>query len=403
MIYCLLEVKRVSLVEEKVSQAIEILNEVDIDVWLTYVRKTSEIPDPSLPFLLNKQFLTWETAIILSQEGKKIAICGRYDVPNIEAVDVYQKIISYDESIKTSLQNTLYSLNPSSIAVNYSQDNVAADGLTHGMWKKLQSMLKETQLLEQLTSSEPIISKLRGRKTATELERTKKSVRISQEGHTKLTNFITLGTTEQEIEEWLIDYTSSHNVTVAYPPLINVGPDTTIGHADPTPGVHISRGDLINLDYGVFYKGYASDIQRMHYVLQEQEENPPEKVQNAFNTLIQAIDKAAEALHPGIQGWKIDQIARNIVTEAGYNEFKHATGHQIGRNVHDGGCLLGPQWERYGEQPYAPVEAGQIFTLEPTVFLEGYGFCGIEEDILVTREGCRFLSDRQLELNTLSL
>ena len=201
----------------------------------------------------------------------------------------------------------------------------------------------------------------------------------------------------------LLDFTKANNVTVSYPPLVHVGPTTSIGHGKASPDIKIKKGDLINVDYGVFYEGYASDLQRMNYILREDEDIPPKEVMRAFEIVVKAITESAKKLKPGVKGWEVDEVARKIVTDAGFTEFKHALGHQIGRNVHDGGCLLGPRWEKYGESPFYPVEVGQAFTLELHVYVENHGYSSIEENVIVTEEGCEFLSNRQLELPLLKL
>jgi len=392
-----------NLVKQKTNQAISILKELDIDVWLTYVRKTSEIHDPSLYFLMEDSWLTWQSVLLITKSGKKFAICGRYDVPNLEKMGVYGTIISYDESIKTDLIKILDEIDPSSIAINYSIDNVAADGLTHGMWLRLNKFLEGTPYLERLISSEKLLAALRGRKTDLEINKIKKAVEISENGHKKVTEFTKLGMSEKEIEKMLLKFTKEKGVTVSYPPLIHVGPTTSIGHGKASSDIKVKRGDLINVDYGVFYEGYSSDLQRMNYVLREEEDMPPKEVVRAFETVVKAITESAKKLKPGVHGWEIDKIARDIVIKAGYNEFMHALGHQIGRNVHDGGCLLGPRWEKYGQSPFYLVEEGQAFTLELHVYVENHGYCSIEEDVLITKNGCEFLSNRQLELSLLRL
>jgi Xaa-Pro aminopeptidase len=392
-----------SIVKQKTDQAVEILKELDIDLWITYVRKTSEIHDPCLYFLTENSWLTWQTMFLISKEGRKIVLCGRYDVPNIEMIGIYDEIIGFDESIKPDLLKILREIDPSSIAINYAEDNVAADGLTHGLWLRLNKFLENTPYKDRLISSDNLLAALRGRKTSLELEKIKQAVDISEKGHKRLAESVKLGMTEQDLEEILLNFTKENNVTVSYQPLINVGPDTTIGHGKATSDVVVKQGDLINIDYGVFYEGYASDIQRVHYVLKEGEDSPPKEVERAFNAVIEAITAGAKKLKPGLKGWEVDYVSRKVITDAGYEEFKHALGHQIGRNVHDGGCLLGPRWEKYGNSPFQTIEEGQAYTLELHVFVENHGFCSVEEDVIVTKTGCEFLSKRQEEMILLKL
>jgi Xaa-Pro aminopeptidase len=128
----------------------------------------------------------------------------------------------------------------------------------------------------------------------------------------------------------------------------------------------------------------------------------PEPVQRAFDTVVKAIQLAAAALKPGVVGWEIDQIARDCITAAGYEEYGHALGHQLGRSAHDGGgAALAPRWERYNETPYRPVENGNVFTLEPSILVPDFGLIALEEDVLVTDGGCEFLSQPQRTLPVL--
>ncbi|HEY5669645.1 MAG TPA: M24 family metallopeptidase, partial [Anaerolineales bacterium] len=149
---------------------------------------------------------------------------------------------------------------------------------------------------------------------------------------------------------------------------------------------------------GVKKDDYCSDIQRLVYFLAPGEQKPPPEVQQGFAVVLRSTRAAINAMRPGITGKEVDAVARKIITDAGYPEFKHATGHHLGRLAHDGAGIIGPLWERYGDTPNFQLEAGQVYTIEPSLYLPGYGHMGIEEDVLVSENGAEYLTVPQREL-----
>jgi Xaa-Pro aminopeptidase len=389
-----------TLVQEKVDQAIAILGEVNVDVWLTFVRETSAGGDPVLPLIYGHD-LTWQSALILTRGGERVAIVGHFETDPAQRTGAYPTVIAYDESIRPDLLRTLERLNPGHIALNYSVDDVHADGLGYGLYQVLMGYLQDTPFAERVVSAEPIISALRGRKTRGEIERIQAAIETTTQIYQRTFDFVQVGMTEREIADFMRAQVDELGLETAWEragcPIVNAGPDSPVGHVEPTD-LKVTPGHLLHFDFGVRQDGYCSDIQRMVYVLGPGESGPPDPVGRAFDTVVRAIGEVVAAMKPGAIGADLDGIARQIVVDAGYPEYKHATGHQVGRTAHDGGALIGPAWERYGDSPNQSLEVGHVFTVEPSIFLPGYGIIGVEEDVLVTKAGAEYLHPPQTEL-----
>jgi Xaa-Pro aminopeptidase len=389
-----------SLVQEKVNQAIEILKEQQTDMWLTFVRETSGVRDPVLDLLIGPNDLTWQSALILTRKGEKIAVIGNLEKDALSRLDVFDTILGYDTAISQLLRDTITRLSPDRIAVNTSRNNVHADGLTHAMYEILRGHLDGTPYADRLVSAEPIINALRGRKTPAELARIRKAVEITDEIFQQTFDLIKVGMTEIQVGEFMQRQAKERGLDLAWPaencPAVNSGPNSPIGHSGPT-NIKIERGHILHFDFGVKYEDYCSDIQRVGYVLREGESAAPPEVQKGFDVIRQAIEKARASMKAGVTGNSIDVIARETVTGAGYPSYPYALGHQLGRVAHDGGALLGPLWEKYGDSPNQKLEVGQVFTIEPGLAVEGYGYVGLEEDVVITETGAEYLGRPQTE------
>ena len=206
-----------SLIQEKVNQAIEILKEQETDAWLTFVRETSGVRDPALDLLIGPNDLTWTSALILTRKGEKIAIVGNLEKDAVARLNVFDTILGYDTAVSGLLRDTITRLNPDRIAVNTARDNVHADGLTHAMYEILREYLNGTPYADRLVSAEPVINALRGRKTPAELERIRKAVEITDEIYKKTFDYIKLDMTELEIGEYMHKLARDYNVGLAWP------------------------------------------------------------------------------------------------------------------------------------------------------------------------------------------
>lgn len=388
-----------SIQAEKLDQAITTLNDQDIDCWLTFVRESSETPDPVMKLTVG-QDVTWQSAFIVMRSGRRIAIVGGPEGSAIRRAGLYDTVLTYDESFAPTLRSAIAELDPSQIAINYSLGDVASDGLTHGMYLQLVEALANTPYQSRLISAAPIIGALRSRKTPSELARMRKAIEMTEELFALVTGFLRPGRTEIEVADMLHAEIRRRGLETSWAadhcPTVNAGASSEAGHAGPT-NIAMQPGDLVHLDFGVAYEGYRADLQRMWYLRSEADPTPPTSVQRAFQACVDAIEAGRARLKAGVQGWTVDAAARESLTTAGYPEYKHALGHSVGLATHDGGPLLGPRWPRYGEAPERAIEPGSVYTLELGVATER-GFIGLEDEVLVTETGADYISPAQKSL-----
>jgi Xaa-Pro aminopeptidase len=389
-----------TLIQEKVKQAAGLLREFGVDCWITFTRESEICGDPTLVFLAPGP-VTWHSAFIVSADGRTRAIVGLYDQKGVEETGAYDKVVGFVTGIKDPLLEYLKEIDPRTIAVNYSQASEICDGLTHGMYLTLQGFLSEAGLADRLVSAERIVSALRERKSAAEIGWMKQAVRATEEIFDLVRGFIAPGRTEKEIAEFILAEAGRRNLPAAWGratcPAVFSGPDTAQAHYSPT-GRTVEPGHIINMDFGVKVEGYCSDMQRTFYVLAPGETAAPEDVMKGFRTIVRAVEESKKAIKPGVAGHEIDAVARSIILGAGYAEFPHALGHQVGRYAHDGTALLGPAWEKYAQKPFRKLEEGMVFTVEPRLTVPGRGVVTIEEMVVVTKDGAEWLGRPQKDI-----
>ena len=217
-----------SLVQEKVDQAVGILQEQEVDLWLTFVRETSAGGDPVIPLIYGLD-LTWQSALMLTRTGEHIAIVGAFEAEAARRTGAYSTVIPYHQSIRADLLQALERLDPRQIAVNYSLNDVHADGLTHGMYQLLLNLLDGTPYAGRLVSAEAIIAALRGRKTPEEITRIRKAVATTAKIYNETFEYAKPGLTERQVGEFMHRKLDEYKVGAAWEyevcPAVNAGPD----------------------------------------------------------------------------------------------------------------------------------------------------------------------------------
>ncbi|HDP93796.1 MAG TPA: aminopeptidase P family protein [Candidatus Aminicenantes bacterium] len=392
------------MVHEKLCQSVDILNEIGVDCWMTVDQESGVLSDPVMDFIVGTG-VTWLSFFLVLANGETHAVVGNLDGEKFQRLNLFRYVHTYRDSPRETLVEILDKYNPRNIALNYSLDSAAADGLTHGKFLKLEQLLAETPYPDRWIAAEPVIAALRGRKSEEEIRRIRKAIDITLEIYDQVTRQVRPGWTERQVAEMITQARLERNLEPAWDeehcPSVFTGPQETGAHSGPTDRL-LERGHVFNTDFGVRVDGYCSDLQRTWYMLKEGETEAPETVIHGFDTIVGSINAAFDCIKPGLRGVDVDTIAREYIISRGYGEYPHALGHQVGRDAHDGGALLAPAWERYGNLPFAPLESGQVFTIEPRLYLKHHGVVTIEEIVQVTPDGARWLSRPQNRLYLIS-
>ncbi|MFW6330096.1 MAG: M24 family metallopeptidase, partial [Gemmatimonadota bacterium] len=319
------------LIREKIEQAVGILGEYDVDCWITFVRESGTMRDPMLDYLCPAD-MTWHSAFIVTRSGDTHAIVGQMERQTVAELGVWGRVTGYVEGIRGELLPYLKSLDPASIAVNYSRTSEVCDGLTHGMYLLLEEMLAEVGLRDRLVSAEQVASSLKARKTATELDRMREAIGHTLDIFDKVTGYIEPGRTEKEIAAFMRREAEARGLAYGWNPehcpAVFTGPDTAGAHYRPTDR-RVERGHVLNMDFGLKVRDYTSDLQRTFYILEEGETGAPPEVREGFDTIVAAIELARQALKPGVQGVSVDAVAREYIVAQGYEEYPHGLGHQV--------------------------------------------------------------------------
>ena len=173
---------------------------------------------------------------------------------------------------------------------------------------------------------------------------------------------------------------------LAFEPLVLTGPRSALphGHAGATP---LAQGDLLIVDIGVAVDGYAADLTRTFVVGGE----PDARQREVFEVVHAANLAGIEAVRAGAPARTVDDAARRVIADAGYGpNFIHRVGHGLGLEVHEPPYLTAANDE--------PLRAGMVATVEPGIYLEGWGGVRIEDDIVVREDGAEVLTRAAIDL-----
>ena len=246
--------------------------------------------------------------------------------------------------------------------------------MTVSLFNILLGQLKETLNNPELVPTGPMANRLRAVKDAEELAMLITAIELADGAVEAVGARLRPGMTEREVA-WDIERTMRDLGAdgISFNTIVGSGPNGAKAHHSPTERV-LEAGDGVVIDTGARYQGYCSDITRT-FVLGE----ASDQFRKVYDIVLAAQETAEAAATAGMTGAEVDGLARSVITEAGYgDDFGHSLGHGIGLAVHE---LPG-----VGPNSHEPIEDGMVFSVEPGIYLTGWGGVRIE-DLVVMENG----------------
>jgi Xaa-Pro aminopeptidase len=257
--------------------------------------------------------------------------------------------------------------------------------LSYKDWSELRAGLSDAELVP----ARNLVEELRRVKDDREVEAIRRAARVADAALEYIVSILKPGLRERDIVlelDYFIRRAGAEKE--AFDSIVLSGQRTALPHGKPTSRV-VSQGELLLLDFGARWEGYHSDITRTFVLGAADEEQ-----RKIYKIVLEAQSKAIDAIRPGILGREVDAVARDYIDKCGYGQyFVHGLGHDLGLAVHDGRAL-----SKYSDTVLQP---GMVVTVEPAVYIPGWGGIRIEDDVLVTTSSCEVLTHapKRLELN----
>jgi Xaa-Pro aminopeptidase len=232
----------------------------------------------------------------------------------------------------------------------------------------------------ELASTANLVEDLRIIKDKDEVAEIRRAIWFAERAFNVIRASLRPERTEKEVADELENQIRLYGAKgCSFPPIIAVGARAALPHARPTDQ-RIGADDFVLIDWGADGGPYKSDLTRVLVT-----GKIPPKLERIYRVVLSAQEQAIAAITPGVSCHEVDQVARTIIAKAGFGRnFGHGLGHGIGLDIHEA--------PRLAAQAHLKLEPGMVVTVEPGIYLPGWGGVRIEDDVLVTKGGCQVLT-----------
>ncbi len=360
--------------------------QTEIDTRLSGVRE--ELEKRGLDALIvlieeNRRYLSgFSASNALPDETAGLLLIGRRDkvlVTNSLYLD--QAGIECD-NWRLELAKDTFELSLAGILKQWKVAKVAFEsrGFSYGRYRRLCLALQQAGADVELEACSDLVEKLRLRKSDTEIEATLRALAVAEKAFQVFLGKLRPGMTEKqaawELEKAMRELGAD---SMAFEPIVASGPNSALPHARPTSRT-IEEGEPVLCDWGARIAGYCSDTSRT-VVLGDADE----KFVEIFTTVQKAQERALSGIKPGCRANLLDRLARELIDAGPYaGKFTHGLGHGTGLAVHEE--------PRLNSKSCAKLESGMLVTVEPGIYIPGWGGVRLENQVLVSPEGGQVLN-----------
>jgi len=333
------------------------------------------VPGSNFLYLTGGNFHLMErpTILIISKHTKPIAILPVLEIDSFKKLNLDSNILEWQDS--DGYQSAFIKAFEKLGLVK----KIGIEGQRMRVFES-QAIEKASQGIE-IINAHKFINNIRLKKDENEIKHIRKAVEIAEKTLNETIQYVEVGKTEMEIKNFLIQKLYHFGAEgIAFDPIVLAGENSALPHGHSRNNYQIKEGDCLLFDFGATVNGYHSDITRTFFVKSASDEQI-----NFYETVLKANKIGLEISKPGLSLHELDDSVLNILEDSDFSEFiVHKTGHGLGLDVHEDPYVM--------RKNYDLLEDGMVITIEPGLYKKESLGVRIEDDVVITKDGCKSLT-----------
>ena len=314
---------------------------------------------------------------LITPEGQYFITDGRYIEQSKAQVKGFERFIDMNSHLSQIKDNNL---NPNGFKLAFEGDH-----MSYALYENMTSMFPNTKW----ENSSMILEDLASVKDNHELECIRTAVEVTDKVYEEILHMLRPGFTEKQVANTMVFKYREYAEGEAYSPIVATGPNGALPHAIPTDR-EFENGDFIVIDAAAKYGGYHADMTRTPVIGEA-----TEKHKEVYSIVKEAQQRGCDIAKAGVPCKEVDAATREYIGEMGYGEYyTHGTGHGLGLEIHTS--------PRFSPQSEQVLEVNNVMTIEPGIYLAGWGGVRIEDDVIIGKDDCEILNQTTKDLVVLN-